>query len=138
MHARIEAVSCWQYPSGMGVGMGAGMGIGLGGGGLGTATAQAELDVAATDMLKQALNAAFPDNPPPDTSSAVVQGHPAHVLLTMSAEPDVDLLVVGSRGHGGFVGLLIGSTSAYCAEHAACPVMVVHDHDHADRTNPHD
>jgi len=85
------------------------------------------VDLAATDMLKRALSAAFGDNPPTDIRSAAVEGHPAQVLLTMSGKPDVEMLVVGSRGHSGFVGLLIGSPSAYCAEHAACPVVVLHD-----------
>jgi nucleotide-binding universal stress UspA family protein len=37
-----------------------------------------------------------------------------------------DLLVVGSRGHGGFPGLLLGAVSQQCAQHAACPVVIVH------------
>lgn len=43
----------------------------------------------------------------------------------IDASRDADLLVVGSRGHGGFVGLLLGSVSQHCAQHATCPVVIV-------------
>ncbi len=52
----------------------------------------------------------------------VVEGHPAPVLV--SASEEADLLVVGNRGHGEFVGMLIGSTSEHCVANAACPVVV--------------
>jgi nucleotide-binding universal stress UspA family protein len=35
------------------------------------------------------------------------------------------MLIVGSRGHGGFSGMLLGSVSANCAEHATCPMLVI-------------
>jgi nucleotide-binding universal stress UspA family protein len=54
----------------------------------------------------------------------VVEGAPATVLVDESER--ADLLVVGSRGHGGFAGLLLGSVSQQCAHHAACPVVIVH------------
>jgi nucleotide-binding universal stress UspA family protein len=49
---------------------------------------------------------------------------PAAPALLRAAE-EADLLVVGSRGHGGFAGLLLGSVSHQCAQHAACPVVIV-------------
>lgn len=54
----------------------------------------------------------------------VLEGNAAKVLL--EASQGARMLVVGSRGHGGFSGLLLGSVSASCSEHATCPVLVVH------------
>jgi nucleotide-binding universal stress UspA family protein len=55
----------------------------------------------------------------------VVQGPAAKVLIDAVSEHD--LLVVGSRGHGGFAGLLLGSVSHQCVQHAPCPVVIVRD-----------
>ena len=52
----------------------------------------------------------------------VVNGHPAPVLV--EASKGADLLVVGSRGHGEFMGMLLGSCSEHCTSHAHCPVLV--------------
>jgi nucleotide-binding universal stress UspA family protein len=58
-----------------------------------------------------------------DVDQIVAQGHPAGVLIDRSQ--DADLLVVGTRGHGGFAGMLLGSVSTHCVQHARCPVVVV-------------
>ena len=64
---------------------------------------------------------------PDDVAAETVlaQGRPAEVLLDRGA--DADLLVVGSRGRGGFAGLLLGSVSQQVVQHAPCPVVVVPD-----------
>jgi nucleotide-binding universal stress UspA family protein len=53
----------------------------------------------------------------------VVEGHPAPVLT--EAALGADLLVVGSRGHGEFSGMLLGSVSEYCTHHVSSPITVV-------------
>jgi nucleotide-binding universal stress UspA family protein len=63
---------------------------------------------------------------PVDVRATIVEGPAAQVLLT--AADGADMLVVGSRGHGAFAGMLLGSVSQHCAQHAPCPVVVVPDH----------
>jgi nucleotide-binding universal stress UspA family protein len=53
----------------------------------------------------------------------IVEGNAAQVLL--DASDGADLLVVGSRGHGGFTEALLGSVSQHCVHHAHCPVVVI-------------
>jgi len=55
----------------------------------------------------------------------VVEGNAPRILLDASA--GADLLVVGSRGHGGFVEALLGSVGQHCVHHATCPVVVIRD-----------
>jgi nucleotide-binding universal stress UspA family protein len=53
----------------------------------------------------------------------LVEAPPARALI--EAAQGAELLVVGSRGHGGFTGLLLGSVSQQCTHHAPCPVVIV-------------
>ena len=62
------------------------------------------------------------DNPP-KIHNVVLEGHRGHKLIDEAS--GADMIVVGSRGHGGFSGLLLGSTSTYVVHHAPCPVVVV-------------
>jgi nucleotide-binding universal stress UspA family protein len=108
--AQIDAVTAWNYPSSYGM----------------SAwpvdwNPAADADAA----LQHALRLAFGDSTPAGLIAVVSEGHPANILVEASS--GAELLVVGSRGHGGFVGLLIGATSAHCAEHAACSVFIAHD-----------
>ena len=77
--------------------------------------------VADAEALLERIMADLPDDV--DVERLVTQG-PASAVLLEAAE-GADLLVVGSRGHGGFVGLLLGSTSHQVVTHAPCPVVVV-------------
>ena len=55
----------------------------------------------------------------------VVEGNAAEVLLDAAA--GADLLVVGSRGYGGFAEALLGSVGQHCVHHATCPVVIIRD-----------
>ncbi len=86
-------------------------------------------DVDWAQLAKQAVSEAVADTvddaPPAKVTYKVVEGNAAQVLLEEAA--GADLLVVGNRGHGGFVEALLGSTSQHCVHHATCPVVVIRD-----------
>ena len=63
---------------------------------------------------------------PEDVEISAVAPHGTAAPVLVEAAKDAELLVVGSRGHGGFAGLLLGSVSQQCAHHARCPLVVVH------------
>lgn len=54
----------------------------------------------------------------------LVEGPPAPALLRIAADKGYDLIVIGSRGHGGIAGLLLGSVSSIVAQRAPCPVLI--------------
>lgn len=74
-------------------------------------------------MLKELLAGVPQLDELPDVSRLVVGGNAATVLADLSG--DADLLVVGSRGRGGFSSLVLGSVSTQSVHHARCPVVVV-------------
>lgn len=79
------------------------------------ARTRALVEQAATEVSAALPNVAV--------SEMAVEGNAASVLIEHSK--DADLLVVGSRGNGGFKGLVLGSVSQQCVSHAQCPVVVV-------------
>lgn len=82
-------------------------------------------DLDATRVLEDTLIDVFGEGRPTWLNSTVLEGQARSVLLDVSTS--ADMLVVGSRGRGGFAGLLLGSVSAACAEHAKCAVLVAHE-----------
>jgi nucleotide-binding universal stress UspA family protein/quercetin dioxygenase-like cupin family protein len=83
-----------------------------------------EIQRAAQDLLERAIDEIAKDADGVEIERKVVEGDAAYVLVNAVGRDD--LLVVGSRGHGGFTGLLLGSVSQQCAHHAPCPVVIVH------------
>jgi nucleotide-binding universal stress UspA family protein len=107
--ARLDAVSAWEYPPA-----------------LGWSVVPDDWDPAddTRKVLQQTLAEVFGDQPPASLRLQVHEGGAAKVLI--QASEGASMLVVGSRGHGGFAGLLLGSVSANVAEHAGCPVLIIH------------
>jgi nucleotide-binding universal stress UspA family protein len=109
--AGVRAVGAWHLP----------VAAYAGGYGPGDPDLGAELQQVALHNLEQALTDAGAVEIPVET--IVREGVPARVLLDEAR--DAELLVVGSRGLGGFRGLLLGSVSQQCAHHAPCPLVIV-------------
>jgi nucleotide-binding universal stress UspA family protein len=84
---------------------------------------ESEPERAARQTLEQLTGDLEPREPAVDVRISISKGSPAKVLIDMSQ--GADLLVVGSRGHGGFAGMLLGSVSNHVVAHAACPVVVL-------------
>ncbi len=85
-----------------------------------------DIEKDARFVADSAIRQALGHEPKVPVQVVVDEGSPAGVLLEQAR--DADLLVVGSRGHGAFTGMLLGSVSSHCVSHAACPVVVVrHD-----------
>ncbi len=77
----------------------------------------------AEDVLAEAIREAVGPGGPVEIIPHVVEGNAARALLEAAAT--ADLLVVGSRGRGGFTEALLGSVAQHCVHHSTCPVVVV-------------
>ena len=112
----VEAIITWTYPVMATDGFSGGAGlIGLD---------PAVLAEGARQRLESAIQTACPDEPERQRIKRTVQeGGAGHALV--EASRGAQLLVVGSRGHGGFADLLLGSVSSQCVHHAHCPVTVI-------------
>jgi nucleotide-binding universal stress UspA family protein len=112
--ATLRAVTSWHLPNFYGAGM-----IPF--------PAEYDPETDARKMLSDVLSEVAGDGAAA-VETLVVEGPPALELL--EAAKGAGLLVVGSRGHGAFAGMLLGSVSEHCVSYAQCPVVVVHHPEH--------
>lgn len=83
----------------------------------------AKLRERAEQLVAEELHAVLGDDPRVEVRREVLESDAAEALV--EASRGADLLVVGSRGRGGFSGLLLGSVGQHVAHHAHCPVVIV-------------
>jgi nucleotide-binding universal stress UspA family protein len=107
-HAPLRAVIAWRIPAMLGYA---------------AFPADLDLEADARSILSGMVQELADDAPAAGIEQRVEEGPPVQVLLEQAK--DASLLVVGSRGHGAFSGMLLGSVSEHCVSHAPCPVVVV-------------
>jgi nucleotide-binding universal stress UspA family protein len=108
--ASLDAVTAWRYPASYG---------------LAAVSGDLDLEDEAKKALSQSLAEVGGDASGVEVRQVIGEGPPAEVLLDVAK--GADLLVVGSRGHGGFASAVLGSVSLACVLHATCPVLVFRD-----------
>ena len=109
--ASLQVVTTWEYPTSYGW----------------VPPYPPDFDPAgdARRALEDTVADVLGDHPDLTVELVVREGHPAPVLV--EAAKGASMLVVGSRGHGGFAGMLLGSVSEHCVRQAPCPVTVMHE-----------
>ncbi len=106
----VTVVFAWQYPL-----------IGVPG-----AFDREQLEQEAKGFLREEVKGVIgQDGDSDDLKLVVAQGDASASLLEACERVDADLLVIGSRGRGGFTGLLLGTVGQQCAVHSSCPVLIV-------------
>jgi nucleotide-binding universal stress UspA family protein len=111
--ARLRAVHAWVIPAAFGADAALVLAEAIEG-------FREEGERVLDEALAEVAGESGPDVP---VEREVVQGPASECLLRAAA--DADLLVLGSRGRGGFAGLLLGSVSQQCTHHAPCAVVIV-------------
>jgi nucleotide-binding universal stress UspA family protein len=109
--AVVDAVIAWHYPGAYGYPT--------------PIADDADYEELAAKVVADAIAEISGPASPVEIRPRAVEGNPAAALLAASA--GAELLVVGSRGHGGFVEALLGSVSQHMVHHALCPVVVIRD-----------
>ena len=109
-HATLRIVHAWSYPY-----IAAPLAASV--------VSDEEMQAAAREVAEEAAAEVRSSNPELEIEIETAAGPATAVLVAASKE--ADLLVVGSRGLGGFAELALGSVSHYCVHHAHCPVVVV-------------
>jgi nucleotide-binding universal stress UspA family protein len=104
--APVEAVIAWRIPPSYG---------------WAASYEDVDLEKQAQETLENTIRDVLGDNAP--VTQRLEEGHPA--LAMVAASERAQLLVIGSRGHGAFAGMLLGSVSQHCVHHAHCPVVVI-------------
>ncbi len=107
-HSTLELVMTWEWPTSYGWAV--------------PVPSDFDPETDAQRVLDGAVATIVAAHPGLRVDPRLISGHPAPILVEESR--GADLLVVGSRGHGEFVGMLLGSVSEYCATNAHCPVLI--------------
>ena len=83
-----------------------------------------EIEIAAQEVVNKAVEAAKGAFPAIEVEGKLIEGTPG-VRLVEIADEEADIIVIGTRGHGSFTSLLLGSVSAYILHHSKVPVLLV-------------